>query len=133
MDYSKLKYSKLKKMCKDRNLDSKGTKIDLITRLDIYNGKLVTTKDNELILFVRTLMGAIYTINIDENKTFQDLKRLVSYKRDIPMRGITLMYYAYQIDDNDESHATLVKLDENKTLKEQGVINETTFELTVKL
>jgi len=126
-DYSKLKYLDLKKLCRERDLESVGKKVELIKRLEEDDEKY-KLEDGEMFIFVKTLFGSVYTFRMLKEQTIMDLKKEISSKLNYKIEKIRL--HSHQFDANGQ--LTTVPTDDNKNFVEQGIYNESTLLLHLR-
>lgn len=127
-DYSKLKYSELKELCKDRNLNSTGKKVVLIKRLEEDDDKY-KLKDGEIEVYAKTIMCMCYTFKIMKDRTILDLKHMIADKLNRAVDDIRLNIYGL----DDDGNTILVPVDDNKTFIDQNIYNGSSFELSFRL
>ncbi len=138
-DYSKMKYSKLKKNLRHRGLDSVGKKVDLIKRLEEDDAKYKPANENELILNVKTMMGMWYTIRIGKHASLLDLKKAIMNKSFAEINRQTLYHLredgVVEMGDRVYPDGKIGKLlkDDDKSLDDLGIWNNSFFDLYVRL
>ncbi len=136
MDYTTKTVKELKELCKEKDLKLGGTKQVLIERLQDYNNEKKIDK-YRFIVFVKTLMGTIYTINIKRESTIEELKQKVMEYSGYPVDKQRLYYICYQkAEPGDVSYPngqTGKQTENDKTLSDYAVLSESTFFLEVKL
>ena len=124
-DYAQLKYTELKEELRDRDLPSKGKKVELIERLQ-ENDKKYEKGPNEINVHIKTLVGSCYTIKIDKSSTFTYLKDKIQEKNGVPPNKMRLQIMSY------DNHMTSI-YDEDQTLDDFGIVDGSVLSLHIKL
>jgi hypothetical protein len=144
MSYSDKKVNELKQLCKDYGLPVTGTKATLIDRLHQYEEKKtieqnkILVEKNRFKVFVKTMMGTIYTVYPNNTSTIGELKQLVERESGCPPEKQCLYYICNAKPKlGDISYPTTgqtgVQTENNKTLSDYNVYNESTFFLQMRL
>lgn len=136
MNYQEKNINELKALLKEKNLKTTGTKAILFQKLEQYD-KEIEEEAKKFKVYVKTLMGAIYTIYIDSSKTILELKNEIENKHGCHSNKQRLYFmcngHALQGDIMYHDGRIGKKVDDDKTLSFYGVTNGSFFELQVKL
>lgn len=136
MDYSKTSFNDLKQLLRDRHLETKGKKIDLIERLQ-DDDKRIEEESKKFKVYVKTLVGSFYTIFIEPSSTILELKNKIKEKNGCPPDKQKLYFLCRgvsQLGDIKYPDGTVGKATNDiDTLSALGVQNESFFSLQIRL
>lgn len=130
--YTNRTVNELKNMCKEKGLQIKGKKDELVMRLQEYDVK------NKYYVYVRTLMGQRYTIYLEVTDTVLDLKNKISMKNGCPVekQAIRKMYQNVPVGIGDLifPDGEVARMIENdKTLEFYDIKKGETLDLHIKM
>lgn len=140
--YSSQSYAQLKQLCRERDLENKGKKVDLVDRLKKYDAKLETDR-KRFKVYIKTMMGSCYTIYIEKTATVLELKQAFYDQQGVvppqKQRLLLIRYPSFQdvstnIGDVSYPDGTIGKMTrDTETLDTIGATNESFFNLSIRL
>lgn len=130
--YTTMTLAELKQELKTRKLKISGNKTDLVIRL-IENDKKIA-EENERFkqeqrrfkVYIKTLVGTIYTIHIDQSASILELKEKIEQEHGIPVAQQRLYYLT-------NYGATETYTTDDDTLIGNNVMNGSFFKLHLRL
>lgn len=137
---------KKKDKSEDSNCESSNDEPPKIKKSTVGKGKNIKkvppkknkSEKDELLLFIKTLMGSIYEVRIKRNATVYELKEKISEK--VPHASIdkqVLRYITYgevELGDSMYPDGTIgKKLYDNNTLDSYNILSESTIDLFIRL